>query len=195
MFDIGANVGDTTIAALQSYPNARIICFEPVKSTYKILEDRVEPFINRVTLKKFALSDTNENVEINITSHGGANSIAAQTDWHKEWNPHVKELKREWIETKRLDDIYHSFGQNYVDIVKIDVEGFELNVLEGGLNFFRNHVRCILIEISFMRDEALSNQSVFKIFSLLNELGFSLVNIFAIHNWGGDRPQVIIHLR
>ena len=182
VLDIGANVGDTTIAALISYPDAHVICFEPVTSTYKILSERVWDYKDRVILNQFALSSSAGECEINLTSHNGANSILSQAEWHKELNPHVKESGKEFIQMKRLDDIYLSFPSNYFEVVKIDVEGFELHVIEGGRAFFENCVGYILIEIAFMRDDSFDDQAVFKIFALLKELGYALINVFSVHN-------------
>jgi hypothetical protein len=59
-----------------------------------------------------------------------------------------------------------------VDIVKVDVEGFEMKVLEGGKIFFKNCVRFVLIEIAFLRDESTENQELFDIFSFFNQSCF-----------------------
>jgi len=65
--------------------------------------------------------------------------------------------------------------------MKIDVEGFELNVLKGGERFIKNSVGLIIIEICFMRDESLKEQAVFEIFDYLHKMGFCLINIFDLH--------------
>jgi hypothetical protein len=76
IIDVGANVGDVTIAALKTYPKCRVICFEPVNSTSDILSARLASYGDRVTIYNEALSTTNGSGEINITSFHGANSIA-----------------------------------------------------------------------------------------------------------------------
>lgn len=192
VMDIGANVGDTAIAALMSFPSSKVICFEPVELTHKTLKRNLRKFADRVSFHKIALSDTNGFAEINLTTADGANSIKPQSAWHKEWNPHVHELKKEMVEIRRLDDIYKTLEVNFFDIVKIDVEGLELSVLQGGQNFFRNHVGCILLELAFMRDGSLENQAVFKIFALMNELGFALSNIFAVHRAPSEKNGLLI---
>lgn len=178
--DVGANVGDVTEAALKTYPGVEVICFEPVSSTFATLQKRVEPFGNQVSLNKQALSDAAGLVEINLTSFHGANSISSQSAFHKDLNPHVFETGRETIETVRLDDIGDRYG--YVDVMKIDVEGHELNVLKGGAEFIRSKVDVVIVELSFMRDSSWADQSVSSIMSFMHDLGFRLINIFDIHN-------------
>jgi hypothetical protein len=75
-------------------------------------------------------------------------------------------------------------------LLKIDVEGFELQVIQGGEVFFKDHVKSILIEISFMRDISLGEQCVFRIFSLLDKLGYALVNFIDFYPGPKDSPHL-----
>jgi FkbM family methyltransferase len=182
ILDVGANIGAVAEAALRSYPESHIICFEPVEATFEVLRNRLEPYSDRVTLINKALSDTNGTCEINITSFHGANSIEAQSQFHKDLNPHVVEVSKETIALVRLDDVADQLGDHEIDVMKIDVEGHELKVLKGGIEFIKNRVDTIIIEISLMRDESWEHQSVAEIFSFLNGLGFRLVNLFDFHH-------------
>lgn len=193
IMDVGANVGDVAVAALKSYANAQVICFEPVKSTFDVLTKRIEPFSRRCHLFNFALSDTEKTGTINITSHHGANSISPQASFHQDCNPHVREIGKEHIRLIRLDDCAAKLPSQKIDIMKIDVEGHEINVLKGGVNFISNNVDVIIIEISFMRDHSPNDQAVFEIFSLLKVAGFYLVNVVDLH-YSLDRPILIAQM-
>jgi FkbM family methyltransferase len=180
--DVGANVGDVSEAALISYPQCRVICFEPVNATFEMLKKRLAVYGDRVILINEALSDKNGTCEINITSFHGANSISLQSDFHKDLNPHVYEIGKETISIARLDDMAKRIGDKKIDVMKIDVEGHELNVLKGGIDFIKDRVDTIIIEMSLMRDQSWEEQSVAKIFTLLDSLGFKLINLFDIHH-------------
>ena len=184
ILDIGANVGDVAVAALNSYKESNIICFEPVQKTYDALKDRLDPFGDRVQLHKVALSNTTGVGEINITTFHGANSIAPQASFHKECNPHVQEMGKESIELVRLDDYCARFPCDRIDVMKIDVEGHELDVLKGGLQFISSRVDFIIIEVSLMRDQSWENQAIFEIFAILKTAGFRLLNIMDLHRTG-----------
>jgi len=181
ILDIGANIGDVTKSALISYPESNVICFEPVSSTFQTLKKNLSNYSERVFLFNKALSDKQGTAEINITSFHGANSLEQQSKFHKHFNPQVKELSKETIEITRLDDISNKFPTNYIDILKIDVEGHELSVLKGGTEFISKHVDTIICEIALQRDETWQNQSIFEIFSLLHSLGFCLINCVDLH--------------
>ena len=182
VLDVGANVGDVAVNALKSYPHSQVICFEPVQATYSILSARLEPYSNRVHIFQCALSDKNEAGEINITTFHGANSISPQAKFHQDCNPHVRELGREKIKLVKLDDFAVNFPSQKIDVLKIDVEGHELSVLKGGIQFISKNVDVIIIEIALMRDHSWNNQAVFDIFSLLNEAGFCLINVMDLHH-------------
>jgi len=186
VLDIGANVGDVTFAALDAYPECNVICIEPVKDTFSRLKERLKPFSKRVHLYNIALSDHSGHEEINLTTSDGANSILPQSQFHKHLNPHIKELDKETIIIETLDDFSSSFPSQKIDIMKIDVEGYELNVLKGGEKFIENNVDTIIIEIALMRDESWENQSIFEIFNILNKMGFRLVNIIDLCHVADD---------
>lgn len=181
VMDIGSNVGDVAVAAIKSYPKSKVLCFEPVQETFEVLKNRLFPYKKRTRLYNFAFSDQNKSSIINITSSNGANSIEAQTSFHKKCNPNVKEVSKERITLKKLDSFIGKLPSKKIDIVKIDVEGHELKVLNGGKVFFEHYVDIVLIEISFMRDSSVSKQAIFPIFNFFKKRGFILINITDLH--------------
>lgn len=76
------------------------------------------------------------------------------------------------------------------DIVKIDVEGHELKVLEGGRQFFRNSADVVIVEIALMRDPCFMEQSLFKLFAFFDEAGFYFINLFDVHPTGRDDVMI-----
>lgn len=182
VLDVGANVGDVTLAALKTYPGCRVICFEPVNTTLEILERRLAPYADRVTIYKEALSSVNGGSEINITSFHGANSISAQSQMHSALCPNVREIGKQRISLVRLDDFAAlRFPDQKIDIMKIDVEGHEYDVILGGKNFIQNNVDTIIVEASLMRDLSWERQSIVDVFTLLSEMGFRWINAFDLH--------------
>jgi FkbM family methyltransferase len=182
ILDVGANEGKVAEAALRTYPNSQIICFEPVAATFHALQQRLAPYGNRVIYFNEALSDCNTKAEINLTNFNGANSLQPQPEFHKANNPHVREIGKEVITLVRLDDVAAKLPTQKIDIMKIDVEGHELKVLQGGREFLRHNVDMVIVEIAMMRDASFAQQAVYEIFALMKELGFALVNVFDLHH-------------
>lgn len=180
ILDVGANIGRVAEAGLRTYAHSEVHCFEPVAATLRSLRRRLARYGNRAHVHPFALSDVNGETLIHLTSFHGANSIHRQAERHKQLNPHVRELDTERIRLRRLDDLAGELPP-FCDILKIDVEGHELQVLKGGEAFIRDKVDTVLIEISLMRDASWRHQSVFGIFAMMEKLGFSLINVIDLH--------------
>jgi FkbM family methyltransferase len=174
--DIGANNGDVAKSALMSFPGCKVICFEPVSESFRKLQDNLCGFKGRVYKYKCAFSDYSGETEINLTNYPPANSLQEQSKTYSYYNPTVKGVGTEKVKVYTLDS-YLSRNCPKIDILKIDVEGSELNVINGGKQFLKERVDMIIIEISFARDN-----NYLQIFNTLESLGFKLTNIFDVDN-------------
>lgn len=190
LLDVGANEGVVTRAALRSFPLLKAVCMEPVSSTFLRLQKNLEIYEDRVHCINKALSDVNGAIDIHLTSFDGANSIEPQTETHKSLHPAIRELSVETIECIRLDDLAPRLSTKHFDIVKIDVEGHELKVLQGGEAFLQSSVTFLILELALMRDPSVTDQAIFKIFAFLDKAGFHLVNLMDVHHV--DRTDVMI---
>lgn len=135
-YDIGANVGAYTILA-SGVVGAKSISFEPVLSTYDRLIDQIK--INRiehlVDLNNFGVGDKADKLEF-TDNLGCMNKV--NTD------PNCIDVTT--VNVIKLDDYYNATSNS---LVKIDVEGFESFVLQGGGNFFSSqNVSVLIIEIN-----------------------------------------------
>jgi len=142
--DIGANQGIYSLIASQNSNFKKVIAFEPITSTYKLFKDNIK--INKskkIFVKKLAISDTSGISKIYFNKkHSGAASIYKGNTKNSQ-----KILKIKTIDYKILNKILNSKTKK---IVKIDVEGHELVVLNQliKLNFFKL-IDYIFIEVNF----------------------------------------------
>ena len=113
--DIGANYGDSAIW-WSKVKGASVMAFEPLKDVFRILEANVA--LNKVDVSTFNIAIGNGK-SINASRKQNMLTKSVETDSTS-------------VGTKKLDDL----GIQKMDILKIDVEGFELDVLNGA-------VRCI----------------------------------------------------
>ena len=122
--DIGANVGLTSILFAQT--SEKVFAFEPSLNSFRNLSINIKSSkYNNVHCYQFGLGSKNKN-EILVSAPKGESTTAyiLTNDTHSEY-------QQETIQIKQLDKVYKSIGVSNVKFVKIDTEGFELNVLQG----------------------------------------------------------------
>ena len=76
-----------------------------------------------------------------------------------------------------------------IDIMKIDVEGSEVNVLNGA-SMTLKRARYIIIEISLARDISTRDQAVFEIFQIMYNAGFLLYSIVDLYKLDEPMPHL-----
>jgi FkbM family methyltransferase len=140
--DVGANIGwfSTLMASIACASEVRtefpghVLCIEPSKHTRTTLEKNValSPHGNSVTISEFAVGDRGGFATL-CTFPGLPHGHASLSDQG------FADPQTESVPVVTLNDLLYSFGpaQNReVDIVKVDIEGFELFFLQGATSLF-----------------------------------------------------------
>ena len=140
IIDIGANIGYNTLMFSDYGP---VVSFEPVFHEIVSLNVKNNSLRHPVQVIPCALSDEKSVSEIHIPSRG-CQSETLINYGGTSFN-HDEDLKGEGMDVscERLDDIYTGIPS----IMKIDVEGHELQVLKGATNTIKKHKPVLLIEI------------------------------------------------
>lgn len=172
VLDIGANTGQFAQMIHELLPTAKIISFEPLKECFEELQKNMTNIPSSVAVN-MALGDCESNTQINKCMFTPSSSLMDMTDTHKKAWPHTAEHQTEEIIIKRLDDITSEIPYDGPTLIKMDVQGFELKVIKGGLDTLSN-VLLVAIETSFV--ELYKNQPLFdEIYIAMRELGFSYI--------------------
>ena len=142
--DIGANQGIYSLIASNNSNIKRIFAFEPVDQTFKLLKKNIK--INGLTniiTKKFAISNYNGKAKILFDkNHSGAATIK-----NGYLDPSINSILIKTINFKVLNSLIKS---NYRKVVKIDVEGHELEVINQLIKTdFIKLIDFIYVEINF----------------------------------------------
>jgi len=145
IIDIGANIGYNTLMFSDYGP---VYSFEPVY--HQITDQNVKNNIlrNKIEVFPYALSNEKKKSTIYIPSGG------CQSNTHINYGGtgiHLPEdLRGTSLEVpcERLDDVY----SGVTSFIKIDVEGHELQVLEGAKETIKKHMPTILIELHDFND-------------------------------------------
>jgi len=147
VFDVGANIGDYSHFIMNAAgSDIRIHCFEPVRSTFSKLQQRFKDN-NNITLNNCGLSDKDEEVRIKIFGDtAGVNSIYERTS-ARDTHPELSEYSEELVKLVTLDSYFDKKQIHFIDLLKIDVEGHELKVIEGaGATLKNGKIRIIQFE-------------------------------------------------
>lgn len=134
--DIGANVGVYSVLA-GKVCGARVIAFEPVKATFERLQSQIS--LNgigpRVTMHNMAVGASATTIQFSNDKDVTNKVVTSEMEDYE---------NLESVQMMRLDDIPNK-ATRY--ILKIDVEGFEVNVLEGARSLFdRSLVDAAIVE-------------------------------------------------
>ncbi|WP_160111734.1 FkbM family methyltransferase [Paraburkholderia piptadeniae] len=122
--DVGANIGLTALG-LSQYCD-KVAAVEPVPRTFDYLRRNTEATPN-ISIFKHALGNSEGIVRMQGYNDFLAGSFIADT-YQVNNDNHFLEA----VPIKRLDDCFASTGLGRLDLMKVDVEGFELEVFEGG---------------------------------------------------------------
>lgn len=160
--DIGANRGQTIDSIRLYRSNVPILSFEPNPLLARRLRDRYSHDVN-TTIQSFGLGAEPGEFDLHVPSYRGfifdglaSFDRAAAQDWLNDeriygFNPHQVKVETFRCEVRRWDDIVTRPG-----FVKIDVQGYESNVLLGGLTTIREHRPVFVIE----NDEVRSHERI-----------------------------------
>jgi len=129
--DVGANAGEWSQRVLGLNANVSLFAFDPHPEAIKRLRERFRSHPN-VKILPFALSDA--SAEVTLYDYGLTNGMSSLVS--RENSAGVAPTQRLVCQTQRLDSLPEILGLPQIDFMKIDVEGWELNVLRGAAGLF-----------------------------------------------------------
>lgn len=176
--DIGANRGQFALAAHRSMPQTAIVSFEPLKEPAAIFR-RVFSSHPRVSLHDVAIGPQDRDMTIHVSRADDSSSLLPIAPLQSNLFPGTEEKEQRTIRVRRLDSILDSRQIEQPALLKIDVQGFEKDVLEG----CKSLLPCfsyIYVECSFMElyaGQALAHEVV----TILDKCGFILTGIYNLY--------------
>lgn len=178
IFDVGANVGQTAIEFSKIFSNTAIHSFEPVQSTYNQLKKSAKKYKNIIT-NKVALGNENTTFNIILNKDSEINSLNEQD--------HTEAHNTELIDVITGINYCTKNDIAFIDLLKIDTEGFELNVLKGfGDTFLTHNVKFIYCEVGF--DPRSYNKTHFSsIEDYLRSMGYITSGFYEQNRWGKSK--------
>lgn len=141
-FDIGANEGFFSVVASKKIITGKIYCFEPQKNLLKIIEKNLlKNNFKNFFLLDFGIGESEYFTNLNVfqDTNTGASSILKK---------HFLNTKKTKIKIKSLDHfVSEERLYDQIDLVKIDIEGYEIQAIKGMENLLKEKkINTLLID-------------------------------------------------
>ncbi|MEM7472326.1 MAG: FkbM family methyltransferase [Pseudomonadota bacterium] len=184
VFDVGANIGQSTDEYLLQFPNARVFCFEPSRSTYEKLTDHFSGS-SRVQCLNLALADKPGTALLEKTKA----SVNRRLVNESQNGPPSGETEKVSIGT--VDEICAKNDIQTIDYLKIDTEGHELSVLAGSAQMLdAENIKMVELELG-MNPENTRHTPFEDGKRILEKNGFRLLTISEqVHEFRTRQPHL-----
>ncbi len=188
VFEIGANIGSHSfeIAQLLQDGSGTLYCFEPTDYAFKkLIKNHSLNHFTNIIFEKLALSDR-EEIQ-NLTPASSLDTVAFSASWDIKDGSSKNTMQQEII-FKKLDTYIQENSITKVDLLKIDVDGYELKIIKGGRQTISTFKPIIIIELS----ECLLHyvgDTLEELLSLLHNLGYMFRPVYTQKNM--DIPNLI----
>ncbi|MGQ0584896.1 MAG: FkbM family methyltransferase [Reyranella sp.] len=183
IFDVGANIGQTATVLVRHAPDAEIYCFEPGQGPFRALQAKFQNRKNMHLLnvalgshpQKLALQ-VSENSELNtLVPRAGADAANAT----------------QMTEVTTVDDVVAAHGISHLDLLKIDVQGWEMEVMRGAANLVANqNLIFVFAEVAFKSTET-EMQQFGELHAHLEKSGFVLCGFYDLLRYGPRKEFIL----
>jgi FkbM family methyltransferase len=171
VFDVGANIGQTVLGIRKAFPEARIFAFEPFLETFQTLRANTAG-VSGAECFQLALGSRRDSLQVPRQGNTLLNSLLPAT-----WTHHDKSSS-ETITVETLDFFCGSQNISSIDVLKIDTEGFELEVLRGGAELLSvGAIRFIYAELNFSSEDT-RHVTFFALYEFLRSENFRFLGLY-----------------
>lgn len=174
--DAGANIGLAAVYFSNRFKDATILSIEPELSNFEMLQKNTLSYKNIIPVKK-ALSNV-IGTNLNVLDRGFGN-WGFSTD-NENSSPNCKIV--DTVQTLTIDEIFSEYNLEYLDLLKIDIEGGEKQLFESNYEKWLPRTKCIIIELH----DGMTKGSSTSFFKAISKYDFSYFNrgenLFFINN-------------
>jgi len=175
VFDVGANVGQSIRGFRSRFPRCIIHSFEPSPATFDTLTQQASQ-LKDVHLWNCALGSVSGQMTLLENSHSDMSSFLPISKFG--WGEVIDETL---VEVKTIDEFCDDQHIEWIDILKSDTQGFDLEVFKGAERTIRaDKIALIYCEIKFS-DMYKGLPSFATIYDFLTSRGFLLVSLYKFY--------------
>lgn len=158
IIDGGGNIGLTACYFATKYPGANIVSIEPDDDNFNVLNDNIKHYSN-ISAIKAGIWNKSAHLKITNTTAGNNAFTIEETN-----TPGTNTL-----EALSITAIMEKMKWNYIDILKLDIEGSEKEVFSAGFENWMPKTKVIIIELH----DAMKPGCSRAVFAVVNKYNFS----------------------
>jgi FkbM family methyltransferase len=152
ILDIGANRGDTVLEFVRRFPGATVHCFEPYPGVFRQLQKATQGFAN-VRASNIAVGERNSVAQLFLNKADVTNSLLKNEEGISQFSPaeSVTPVGSVNVSMVTLDRYCAEYNVERINVLKIDSQGYELNILRGACRLLQERrIDIIYLELLFV---------------------------------------------
>ena len=178
VFDVGAHVGHSVASFHALFPNANIHAFEPAPENFRRLQTSFPAQLG-IKLHPVAMGAKKGRTQLHLNNYDATHStLPLNPQEINRWadNSDFAETAAIEVEQLSIDSFLLTAALERIDILKMDVQGGELAVLEGARNTLNGQkIGCIFAEVEFRQLYA-GQPLAWDIHAFLAKHGYYFIN-------------------
>ncbi len=177
VFDVGANVGELTLLFSRFAGDGSVHAFEASRAAFEKLEIVCRAANRRnVTLNHLAVAEKKGAIRLHVYDDNYLSFNTQAVRKIKEFGSNVEPVEIEEISAVTIDDYCAEKKIEQIDLLKIDVEGAELQVMKGARKMLQSRrVKCLTFEFGQATFDMGNNPAEIEVY--LKEMGYKIRNI------------------
>lgn len=177
IFDVGANNGFTTKQYLSYFRFAKIHAFEAFDN-YRTEWETIQKMHPNIFFNAVALMDKVCEIELNVNQRADTNSVYASTSIGAASDTHCVTKEKIKISATTVDEYCAQLKLSQIDILKLDVQGAELNVLQGSRKMLENKKIKLIYAETYFKEQYINQPLFNEILIYLKSVGYGLQDIY-----------------
>jgi FkbM family methyltransferase len=181
IFDVGAHTGETVVQYKKIFPSAIVYAFEPFPDSFHVLQQKIQR-VKETQCFNLGFSNASGRLRMSVNRSTSTNSLLSTDPRAIEtWNDTnvTDTVGSVSVEVITLDEFLAVHPEiDTIDVLKLDTQGSEYNILQGGVNTARaGKIKLIYTEIIIM-PTYIGQRQIDETLKLLRDNGFTLHNFF-----------------
>jgi FkbM family methyltransferase len=167
ILEIGANIGYYALIGAKTVDKCQVLAVEPESKNIGMLEKNINAnnFGNKINIHQYAVGNSNKTVELNISDRGNRHSLK-NTKEHS---------GSELVEMKTPEKLLSDIGQDQIDVLRMDIEGAEIQVFKSLSAERLQQISLIFLEL---HPTLMEEGDINEIIYLLKESDFRIQAVF-----------------